>query len=287
MLEDSSLLAAASEAAERITAEWVVCDDSYDVMAGAAGAILGLLALYRETGDATVLEKAGLCGDHLIAKREAAGQAMAWRAGNGRFMTGLSHGAAGIALALLRLYDASGERRFREAAEQAIAFEDSVFDAAEGNWPDFRYATEGRAAFMNAWCHGAAGIGLARLASSSLTDSPSLRRDIQAALLAVTRSALGEKDGLCCGNLGRADLLLAASGVSSDDSLAGDDLRIRAVRLASAVVERSRQAGGYRLSGQPGQDFFDPSFFQGTSGIGYQLLRTAHPHRLPCVLVWE
>jgi len=86
---------------------------------------------------------------------------------------------------------------------------------------------------------------------------------------------MGEKDGLCCGNLGRADLLLAAGRAD------------RAAHLASRVVERSRQSGGYKLSGQSGRGFFDPSFFQGISGIGYQLLRIAHPEQLPCVLVWE
>jgi lantibiotic modifying enzyme len=29
-----------------------------------------------------------------------------------------------------------------------------------------------------------------------------------------------------------------------------------------------------------------PSFFQGTAGIGYHLLRHAHPDLVPSVLVW-
>ncbi|HEY9233155.1 MAG TPA: type 2 lanthipeptide synthetase LanM family protein [Blastocatellia bacterium] len=286
-LEEASLLDDAQEAATRINREWIAADDSGDAMSGAAGAILGLLALHRETADATVLETAMRCGDHLLSRQEAAAEGAAWRTGNGKFMTGLSHGAAGIALALLRLYHASDERRFRTAAEQAIAFEDSVFDAKAGNWPDFRYAATDRPAFMNAWCHGAAGIGLARLASSSVIASPAIQRDIQAALQKVSGSAMGEKDGLCCGNLGRADLLLAARRLKADEALPDDSFADRAAHLAAMVVERSRQSGGYKLSGQSGQDFFDPSFFQGISGIGYQLLRIAHPEQLPCVLVWE
>jgi len=39
--------------------------------------------------------------------------------------------------------------------------------------------------------------------------------------------------------------------------------------------------------GHPGKDFFDPSFFQGLSGIGFELLRIARPQSLPCVLAWE
>lgn len=281
-LQDSALLRDARTAAERITPAWIAADDAYDVTSGAAGAILGLLALHEATGDPLALEQAERCGDHLLDRREPAGLGMAWRSVNGRFMTGLSHGAAGIALALLRLSGATGARRFRDAADEAVAYEDSVFDETEGNWPDFRHAPEQPLAFMNTWCHGATGIGLARLSGLSIQDSTAARRDIEAALGAVSSGGVGEKDGLCCGNLGRADLLLNASARQTYA-----ELERRAVQLGSIVVDRSRRSGSYRLSGRPAQDFFDPSFFQGLSGIGYQLLRLAHPGRLPSVLVWE
>jgi lantibiotic modifying enzyme len=32
---------------------------------------------------------------------------------------------------------------------------------------------------------------------------------------------------------------------------------------------------------------FSPSFFQGTAGIGYELLRLAYSEVLPSVLLWE
>ena len=282
LLEEPALFADAIKASERITPEWIAADNNFDVMSGAAGAILGLLTLYEETGDSAVLKKAVLCGDHLLRKQESAGKGAAWRAINGKFMTGFSHGAAGIALALLRLSEASGEERFHRAARQGIEFEDSVFDATENNWPDFRYSSNDRSVFMNAWCHGAAGIGLARMSGLPLFDSHEVRQDINAALGKVTESPIGEKDGLCCGNLGRVEMMLAASVQSADEQL-----QRRVVELASVVVERARRSGGYRLSGHPGKDFFDPSFFQGLSGIGFELLRIARPQSLPCVLAWE
>jgi type 2 lantibiotic biosynthesis protein LanM len=281
-LQDAALLRDARAAAETVAPEWVAADNAYDVTSGAAGAILGLLALHEAMGDGVALERAVLCGDHLLEKREPAGRGAAWRAANGRMLTGLSHGAAGIALALLRLSAASGARRFRGAAEEALAYEDSVFDDREGNWPDFRHASEEPPTYMNTWCHGAPGIGLARLSSLAIHDSTAVRRDIEAALGKVSSGGVGDKDGLCCGNMGRADVLYAASALQA---YAG--LERHAVQLCSAVVARSRRSGGYRLSSGSAQDFFDPTFFQGLSGIGYQLLRLAHPGRLPCVLVWE
>lgn len=282
LLEEPALLADAAAASEPVTPQWIAADSNFDIMSGTAGLILGLLTLYEETRDSVVLKKAVLCGDHLLRKQESAGRGAAWQAINGKFMTGFSHGAAGIALALLRLCKASGEERFNIAARQAIAFEDSVFDVAENNWPDFRYSSGDHSVFMNAWCHGAAGIGFARLSGLPLFDSIEVRQDINAALRKVAASPVGEKDGLCCGNLGRADMMLAAAVQRTDGQL-----QRRVVQLTSVVVERARRSGGYRLSGQSGRDFFDPSFFQGLSGIGFELLRIAHPESLPCVLAWE
>ena len=53
-------------------------------------------------------------------------------------LTGFSHGAAGIAYALLKLHEATGESSFREAALEAEAYETSVFLPEVSNWPDFR-----------------------------------------------------------------------------------------------------------------------------------------------------
>jgi type 2 lantibiotic biosynthesis protein LanM len=288
LADEPALLGDALAAAEKISREWIDADAALDVVDGAAGLILGLLALHAETGNSEVLAKAVQCGEHLLGRQEPAGRGAAWRTGRGEFMTGFSHGAAGIALALLRLHGASGREAFRRAAREAIAYEDTFYDEAAHNWPDFRDNREHRPVFRNAWCHGAAGIGLARIAGRPGFDSAEVGRDIDAALKTVSQGATGDKDGLCCGNLGRAELLLAAASTGADTATgSGAVTESRAALVASAVVSRARRAGGYRLSGHAGRDFFDPSFFQGLSGIGYQLLRIARPRALPSVLVWE
>lgn len=109
-----------------------------------------------------------------------------------RPLTGFSHGNAGIALSLLRLAAVSGERRFHQAALAAMAYERSRFSPEAKNWPDLRRldvpaqssqtSHEGVHRFMVAWCHGAAGIGLARLASLPYLDDAALRQEIAAAL---------------------------------------------------------------------------------------------------------
>ena len=61
---------------------------------------------------------------------------------------------------------AAGREDFAAAASECLAFEDSSYDAERHNWPDLRGG--GAPTFPCQWCHGAPGIGLARLAMARL-----------------------------------------------------------------------------------------------------------------------
>jgi len=282
LLHEPTLLADAERAATLITAERIAADQALDVLAGAAGAVLGLCALAEAGGDRQVLERAVACGQHLLRQRtaSAAGQ-RAWASRNGKLLTGFSHGAAGIAYALLRLHALTGDPDLLEAAREAIAYERSVFSANAGNWPDLRGDDE-PTFLLSQWCHGAAGIGLARLGGLPALDTDEIRQDIAVAVATTCQADLRSLDGLCCGNLGRVDMLLAAA-----QRLDRPDLGDVAGRRATAAVERAEQSGAYALDPRLPRSAYAPSFFQGTAGIGYALLRLACPNRLPCVLLWE
>ncbi len=72
----------------------------------------------------------------------------------------MSHGAAGYAYALASAATVTGREDFADAARECIEFERANFDAERGDWRDFR-VTEPH--WRSQWCHGAVGIGLARL----------------------------------------------------------------------------------------------------------------------------
>jgi lantibiotic modifying enzyme len=146
-------------------------------------------------------------------------------------LNGFSHGAAGISWALLELWKATGEEKFRVAAEQGFAYERQWFDPRQENWPDFRglYDTWGsgggnQPGFMATWCHGAPGIGLSRVRAYELTGQEVYRSAASAALRCTGRTlaaptAPGQANySLCHGSAGNADLLVYASRVSGDDS---------------------------------------------------------------------
>ncbi|HUS17312.1 MAG TPA: type 2 lanthipeptide synthetase LanM, partial [Chloroflexia bacterium] len=282
---EPTLLVAARQAAALITPAAIAADTRLDVAGGVAGAILGLLALYAASGEEAVLDRAEACALHLLVSRRPSAQGpRAWPTLGGSLLTGLAHGAAGIAYALLRLYAVTGESDFRAAAEEAIAYEASLFVPEAGNWPDLRRASDGATNpdFMTAWCHGAPGIGLARLGGLGVLDTPAVRADIAAALATTLAATPEGVDHLCCGNCGRMDLLLAAAR-----HLSRPDLVAAAQARAAWMLERAAGTGGFYLSPDLPAEIPVPGLFQGTAGIGYTLLRLVYPDRLPSVLLWE
>ncbi len=291
-LEDESLLTDAQVLAADITSALIAADQTFDIISGAAGGILGLLALYQAINEVTVLEKAIACGQHLLSHQTNLEEGpKTWQTFAEKPLTGFSHGAAGIAYALLRLYAATDDSRYRDAALEGIDYERSVFSLSQANWPDLRgLSPEGNPTFPVQWCHGAAGIGLGRLGSLEILKTDAIEEEIQIALQTTQKQDLKMVDHLCCGNLGLAEVLLVgAKRCDLGEAEARSDRsewRQAALQKATAVVARAKQLGAYRLFPNLPNSVFNPGFFQGTSGIGYELLRLANDD-LPSVLLWE
>jgi lantibiotic modifying enzyme len=113
-------------------------------------------------------------------------------------------------------------------------------------------------------------------------DTPEIRQDITVALKTTQQAGLAGVDHLCCGNLGRLELLLVAAC-----QLSCPELRQTAQQQAAQMVARAGQKGAFSLSTQPNSRIYPPGFFQGVAGIGYGLLRLAEPELIPSVLLWS
>lgn len=280
---DPSLLDLAEACVPRLLAR-LEHDDSLDVVAGAAGAIAGLLGLHAARPAAPVLEAAVRCGDHLLARGQRMERGLGWvmPLAGPIPLAGFSHGAAGIAWALLRLAAASGESRFRDTALEALAYERSLYSPEERNWPDWREGSRvadgtdaGRPHFMSAWCHGAAGIVLARLDTLPLLDDAEVREEIEVGIETTLERGFGKTHSLCHGDLGNLEPVLRAAA-----ALNRPDLEERAGRIAGGVLAALRREGP--VFGIPG-DTEPPGIMVGLAGIGYGLLRLAEPG-IPSVL---
>jgi type 2 lantibiotic biosynthesis protein LanM len=283
--DDPTVLSQAEEIVA-VLADFVDQDDTFGVVRGAAGAIGSLLTFYHCVPSDKALKAAMTCGDHLVASAQPMERGLGWA--TPRFgpkpLAGFAHGAAGIAWALLELAEASGDKRYRVAAQQAIEYERSLYSPEAENWPDLRQpdlsgaTTEPESPrFTVAWCHGAAGIGLARLHALNHLNDPKLSQELDVALRTTVTHGFGQSHSLCHGDMGNLDLLLQASQVLDDSQW-----RVQTDRLASMILD-SIQGYGWQCGGPEAVEI--PSLMLGLAGIGYELLRLADPDWVPPVLM--
>ncbi len=107
-------------------------------------------------------------------------------------------------------------------------------------------------------------------------------QDLEVALLSARKYGFQGVDHLCCGYFGRIVVLLVAA-----KTLGREELFKTAHLQASGVLAQAEQRGTYQLFGNLPPSVFSSSFFVGTAGIGYELLRLAYPEVLSSVLILE
>jgi type 2 lantibiotic biosynthesis protein LanM len=257
-------------------------DARLDLLSGSAGCALVMLGLHTRTGDVRLLDVAKRCGERLLATATPCPEGgMGWKGTTAaRPLSGFSHGAAGIAYALLELASATHDARYRELAEQALAYERALFVPERGNWRDLREPERGvenaATGFMVSWCHGAPGIALGRLRSLRHVDDTKTRVELESALTTTLREGLGGGHCLCHGDLGNLESLLVASEVLGEPRWSHT-----ALERAAHVLHHGRERGW--LCGLP-RGTETPGLMMGLAGIGYGLLRLASPERVPSVL---
>lgn len=304
LLKDPAYREFAHQAARQITPERIAADRHHDVFAGAAGALLSLLALHRATGSAAALDVAVQCGRHLVATSQPGPRGgRAWPAPipAAPMLAGFAHGAAGIASALLQLFTWRPQPEFLEAARAAVIYERTLYQPAHQNWPYLRSAPgqedpakDQSPRWFKTWCHGAPSVALGRLAGLEVLDVPSVRRetDLALATTADVTLPLPALDHLCCGNFGRIGILHFAAQRIGRSALAD-----RAHAWAALVVRRAAASpDGYELDSDPNpppttattdgrRRVPEAGLFRGLAGIGYTLLRLADDRVLPPILI--
>ena len=169
--------------------EWAAHDEQYDLTSGSAGLVAGLLPPHDARPSNAVLDAVCACADRILAGAMPCESGVGWlprlmREGGvaDRPLVGLAHGAAGVAWPLLAAAARCARPRYREAALAGIAYERAQVGPAEDTWRDLRHAAGGAPFDLSAWCHGAAGVGLARVRSLPyLTADDPVRAEIAAA----------------------------------------------------------------------------------------------------------
>lgn len=294
-LEDADVEAAGVRVVEECSQLTTAIRDvtEFDLVRGLAGTIVAMCALPRRFRSTTIpISEA--CATQLLRLANRSGDRWSWSEptgagpGSEHDFTGLSHGTAGVALALMELYSLTHVEQYRHAAARAVEYEIATYAHSERNWPDHGPCKQVTCAprFLMAWCHGAPGILLARrrCRQLGLDDNVADNACVEQALAQVREEIVRFQSSevadwsLCHGFMGICEVALAYRAKDGGAMLRACTGIIRAGARVRDMPEESWECGS-----EGGVEF--PSLMAGLSGIGLQLLRIGTRARVRSVLI--
>lgn len=269
-----------------------------DLINGSAGLLLANLQMYAYTEEKEYLEELDFIVSCLIERINYGKAGVYWNRLRTQIsgLCGFSHGAAGVGWVLAELGHYFSIPFFNSIAEQTIYYEDLFFRKEEKNWEELRmyinpdelsneyirqYDERKKDMFsdippMHAWCHGAAGIGMARLRLYEIGGSRKFKQQGKIALSSTIAycDRVVQSDSLytlCHGVCGSAYLLLRWYRSTRDPALL-EKLRTYGLQ----AIEQKKNKGYYILEYKPEKEK-DLGLFNGLSGIGYFYLQCFAP----------
>lgn len=237
-----------------------LCGQSDDYMSGRAGLLLIALKLYKYIENKRYIELAKRYEKELWEHSFIAVKGVGWKTCDAPPLAGMAHGSSGILMAYAELLRVTGEKTYEEKIRQILAYENFLYSKKYGNWLDLRAPEKIRV--MNAWCHGAPGILLARMKLAEA--GVQTEKDIRLAAAALFRQNPGSHICLChgaSGNLLIMNRYLSKCGrhnqtyVARYEALLSDFL-IHMPEYTKVLVYESQ----------------NPGFMNGFAGVGYALL---------------
>lgn len=258
---------------------------SPDIMHGTAGRLLFHLLLWDTTGAQDQLAAAVACGEHLLktAQVREPGEACwtipsEFKVFSTDAYAGYAHGAAGIADALLDLFEATGDERLispiQGTAQWLKRLAIPVLSDQSGlSWP----ATETQSTpSLPFWCHGATGVGRFFLHASRYAWVPRAMNIAERAAQAVIH--LGKFSGptLCHGLAGNCEFLLDMYQETKQQRYLAEAQKFGRLLEAFAV-----EKDGLLVLHGDHKDVFSPDYLIGYAGIALTFLRLSAPERIP------
>lgn len=273
-------------------------DTEIDVISGVAGAIPVLLKIYQEQNNKELLMIAQKCADFLLSKAQKGTTSWSWvTLPNNPGLTGYSHGAAGIAIAFLELFEVTKDKKYQEAALKSFQYEREHFVPQQQNWPDLRTNmtsnTSNDHVCGEMWCHGAPGIALSRLRAYELTQDESFLNEAHVALQTTYRSVAKAMQtpstsnfSLCHGLAGNASILHTAGLKLKNEQYIA--LARQVGNLGIALYENTNTdwpSGVNDPTGRSAEMPPTPGLMLGYAGTGHFYLQLALPQEIENILL--
>ena len=259
----------------------------FDVMEGVSGLIIAVAAIQRILPNEKFEDIICSGGEYLLANASQNKNGVSWKtlSTKGPNLTGYSQGNAGIIHALSEVYSVSKDSKYLAAIERAVNYENSYYSEKYHNWKDLRMLHQqpsrlraSDAYNTNAWCHGAAGIGLSRLRIYQLTNQDFLLADIARSTKTLLRKSFENNQifSLCHGLLGDLYTLQTFNSFLEENEISEkieDGFNRLTPMMESLLFPDSKN-----------HVLQNPSFMQGWAGIGYFFLSITL-QKLPNVFV--
>lgn len=257
----------------------------FDLLSGHAGNLLVLTLVYHYHPAQDILEIIHRILDKFIAGVRISATGLKWDHFKFAFdsMAGFSHGASGIAYALMQVGEYFGYDGLNYLAQEALAYEMQYYDAGSQNWLDLRlgFVRLGLSdahlwdinTFLpeinnvNSWAHGAAGIGLARLYAYKTTGEPSYLEQCRTIVARCKQDIAKKREDytLCSGYGGMIPFLLRYQQLDQRSDLAADILNI-----AGDALSLYEEQGTYNTFIESNR--VDTGLLSGKAGVGYMLI---------------
>lgn len=286
-----------SEMALRITSKK---EDISDMLSGDAGILMGLIQLSKMIKNINFKKECDVLAEKLLSQSYHTPYGWYWdkldalQIEGG--LCGMAHGASGVSLALLEYYQLSANKNYLEAMNQGVIYERGWFNRDFSNWADIRNLNNQeenhdsqKLTYPVFWCHGAGGIGLARLRAYVLTGDKNILAEVNAALQAATiharkilkkskKEVSPEINLSVCHGLGSIiDLFLYAYDVLKDETFLKRARHIGNFSIDISLVDEKEEY--WQCGIQGGGE--TPGLMLGLAGIGYNFLKLHNPLEYP------
>lgn len=272
-------------------AERIAQDRDLDLISGAAGCLQVLLQLQRHRPGAAASAAAFACASHLAEHAQGDAETAWWLcpASPERGLSGFAHGNAGIAAALAGHAQLNGDAAALRLARRALRFERESYERRGRRWYDQYEGVkngeadagdgEDRRDDIHSWCHGSAGVGLARLLLPPDLRDALWHAELSQCLDGVRTHGLSGGHCLCHGQTGSLELMLQHALEATPTPCGETIAQCRAI--GANLLGRAHphwRCGGRSSRERP------IGLMVGLSGIAYTCLRLRDPRGAPSLL---